>query len=416
MNQNIIQKVIHPQIEIKHFDTIHLLGDPGCDGLGAEIMSIFGRSLKAPGASFKLVLGDLVPTGTEKLYESVTKFISQTSPLPVYTLCGNHDTEHYEQYFGLRNYALYNHKVLFLVLDNSSRNFSEATLTFAANELRKHKEKHIVIFFHIPPPNDKWSNHMSLGAWQPFSTVVASSGAKISYYICGHVHNYFEDRVDGIPLIVSGGAGARLEPIGNAEKKEFSQHHIVALDFDEKHGITHRFIPLTEICADCNIDDISLRDNLNIAFGGEAKAHFMYRYYAEQLSAKGEEKLAHLFRALSDAEYYHAKNHFSLLEKALGTKELAENALDGEQYEVKEMYPFFLNTAIESGDGLSYYAMLDALEAEKIHSQLLIDYLKNGRVPETFSTCTSCGQTFANQKVQRCPICGAPADKIKVVL
>lgn len=108
-----------------------IMGDPGCDGLGVEIMTTFAKALSGAPADFSLILGDLVPFGSEEFYKYIRGLIDDLSPHPVYALCGNHDTGYYARYFGLANYALAGEDLLLVALDNSKRVF-EARWTFCA--------------------------------------------------------------------------------------------------------------------------------------------------------------------------------------------------------------------------------------------------------------------------------------------
>jgi len=78
------------------------MGDPGCDGLGAEIMTTFAKGLTATRSDFAVILGDIVAISEEILYQRMVEFINTIAPYPAYLLCGNHDADHYEKYFGLR--------------------------------------------------------------------------------------------------------------------------------------------------------------------------------------------------------------------------------------------------------------------------------------------------------------------------
>src|SRR5512137_13482 len=108
---------------INKVSSFTILGDPGCDGLGVEIMTTFSKAMSCTHTDFKIILGDLVPLGSEHFYKHIYGIINDVSQNPVYTLCGNHDTEYYGVYFGRRNYALVNEDLLFIILDNSKRIF-----------------------------------------------------------------------------------------------------------------------------------------------------------------------------------------------------------------------------------------------------------------------------------------------------
>jgi len=62
------------------------------------------------------------------------------------------------------------------------------------------------------------------------------------------------------------------------------------------------------------------RENLEIAFVGEIKAYFRLLSFAKKAEEEGYPQIAALFRAVAEAEFVHARNYFSLIEK-VGTTE-----------------------------------------------------------------------------------------------
>jgi len=98
--------------------------------------------------------------------------------------------------------------------------------------------------------------------------------------------------------------------------------------------------------------------NLISAFAGESQAHMRYLLYADRAEKKGFENIARLFRAVAHAEKIHAGNHYkNILHKGdittvsgalFGSRTVEEdlqNGIDGEIYEVEEMYPAFMEVA-----------------------------------------------------------------------
>ncbi len=131
---------------IKKVSSFTILSDPGCDGLGVEIMTTFSKAMSSTHSDFKVILGDLVPFGLEEFYKHIHGIINDLSKNPVYTLCGNHDTDYYVTYFGLKNYILVNDDLLIVVLDNSKRVFEAETLSFLDESLKGYRRKNILIF------------------------------------------------------------------------------------------------------------------------------------------------------------------------------------------------------------------------------------------------------------------------------
>ncbi|MCF7791370.1 MAG: metallophosphoesterase [Victivallales bacterium] len=415
------KKLISPVkniIAAENIEKINIIGDPGCDGLGAATMSIFAKALIGNEFDLTVIAGDLVPFGSRQFYRNVKCFINQIAGTPVYSVCGNHDTKFYEEYFGLRNYAIVNPKLTVIVLDNSERSFSEETLNFFNKALKNNKSENFIVVFHIPPPNSYTGNSVSAEAWQKMKDIYFPCKDKIKYFISGHVHSYFEDNIDGIPLIVTGGGGARIEDVNSVLKKDKVQHHIVKIYFDSDNELTHEYLNLENIKYDNEVADSKLLSFLETAFSNEAVAHFRYKLLSELSESSNLPRLSKLFKALSDSEYRHAKNHFYVMNKLKRMEEFLEDSIRNEDYEVNEMYKNYLNYAENNSHGLAAYTFFDSREAEKIHEKLLkkaLSYYKAGNdIPEEkYFTCSSCGYTFhMKNKPRKCPVCGAPKDKI----
>ena len=91
-----------------------------------------------------------------------------------------------------------------------------------------------------------------------------------------------------------------------------------------------------------------------------------------------------------------------------------------EHREATTSYPLAEAFAETAGDGLCAASFADARAAEETHLRLLLaaqNSLEHGHdLPEEKRyVCTSCGAVFTGGHPARCPVCGAPADKIEEV-
>jgi len=171
--------------------------------------------------------------------------------------------------------------------------------------------------------------------------------------------------------------------------------------------------------------------NLRSAFAGESQAHIRYRIFAERAEKSGWPNVARLFDAISAAEKIHAGNHFrNILTKggaqtvsgavfgARSTSEDLQAGIDGETFEINEMYPAYKAAAQFQGEKDAETSFTWALETEKIHASLYkkakqaVDQGKDVELGP-IQICNVCGFTIEGDKPDRCPICGAPVDKIK---
>jgi rubrerythrin len=417
MNNGVV-KITQQINQIGNFDSFTIMGDPGCDGLGAEIMTTFAKGLTAAPSDFAVILGDIVPVNKEILYQRMAEFINLIAPYPVYLLCGNHDTSNYEQYFGLRNYLLVNDRVLFIVLDNSRRKFDEAALAFLKDSLKNHSRDNIMLLFHIPPPNRISRNAVTAEEWEKTASIYRPYKQKIKYILSGHVHTFFEDVIDGIPLIVSGGAGARLEKVDAPIDIKKAFHHVLRFYFDNKGKLVFEHITLDGKLYENELADSDLKQMLLDAFQEKSESYVKYRVFAEDAMEKGLDGTAKLFRAVAESEFCQARNHFNNLNYLNTVLNNLEGSQKTEELEIREKSPAYLSLTEKKRHGLARYSFFESLEADKAHQKLLLEALpavKTGADIETakYYTCTSCGLTVkADEPPKNCPVCGAPFDKI----
>ena len=381
-------------------------------------MTVLAKALVEPDCGFRIIAGDIVPYGSRMLYENVRDFIETIAISPVYTLCGNHDTDFFTEYFGHREYAIVSDKLLILVLDNATRKFTQETVDFCAATLRDYQRDNIMILFHIPAPNSQCGNSVKPEEWEKLRQAYLPYLSQIKYFVCGHVHSFFTDTVDGVPLIVTGGGGARIEKVNDRIDEKSVQHHIVRFRFDESDELVWGYVSLEKSECSKEIADREIKRNLEEAFSNECTAMFRYKFLAEEAERESRTELARLFRALSDSEYFHARNHFNSLGLNKPLRDHIAESISTENYEVESMYREFMEHAESGNHALAHYSFTDAFEAEKVHRNLLskaLETFDDRDCPSElkYYTCTSCGYTFHSQSPpQRCPVCGAPHDKI----
>ena len=408
-----MKKITESANQINRISSFTFIGDPGCDGLGVEIMSIFNKAALESDGDFIIVGGDIVPEGTTRLYQNVINMVDSNFTKPVYILCGNHDTNDYEKYFGKKDYYLYDDKLLIVIVDNSKRSFSNETLDLLRLALKTERDT-IVLAFHIPPPNKITGNSVSAEEWGKVESIIAPCRSKVKYILCGHIHSYFEDDIDGIKLVATGGGGARIEDVEGIIPP---YHHVVEFSFDNAGGLTHRFKPL--MLNKGEPMPHAAAKALQDAFASECMAHVRYRLYAEDAAKNKKSNLAKLYLAASDSEFYHARNFFYALSHIKPPQAALVESINNETAEVTHEYVKGEQISQNLGCGLGVYAFNDARAAEIVHMRLFSEAKPAVDAGEDIAdsdyfTCTSCGYTLRsiNEKT-RCAICGAPRDKIE---
>lgn len=176
------------------------------------------------------------------------------------------------------------------------------------------------------------------------------------------------------------------------------------------------------------------KDALLSAFAGESMAHMRYMIFAEIAKREGFKNVARLFEAIAYAELVHATNHYRALREYKGeakvysatpigpgdTSKNLELGYMGEEYEVNEMYPVFLEIARYQGEKEAEKSFYYAYMAEQIHAKLYREsknYVDRGEdwpLEGKIWICPVCGHTYAGvEPPEKCPICGVPKNLYK---
>ncbi len=161
-------------------------------------------------------------------------------------------------------------------------------------------------------------------------------------------------------------------------------------------------------------------DNLQEAFAGESQASRKYLYFAEQAEKEGQSQVARLFRAASEAETVHARNHLNAMNGIGSVAENLKAAISGEYHEFTGMYPDFIAQSKADKQTKAEISFEWANKVEKIHHVLYshaLNEIETGKKPEPkpFYVCQRCGFTVEGDAPDRCPICGAARSQFKLI-
>ncbi|MGQ3684740.1 MAG: rubrerythrin family protein [Candidatus Loosdrechtia sp.] len=162
------------------------------------------------------------------------------------------------------------------------------------------------------------------------------------------------------------------------------------------------------------------------AFGGESQAHMRYLHFANQADKENFSNVARLFRAISHAEYIHAGDHFRELVHLEGgfvansmaafgpgdTKKNLRLAIMGENFEITEMYPAYIEVAKFQGEKGAEKSFQWAYGTEKMHKALFEKAKANvdKGIDVTLGpiqVCNICGYTLEGEAPDKCPLCEA---------
>jgi len=162
------------------------------------------------------------------------------------------------------------------------------------------------------------------------------------------------------------------------------------------------------------------KENLEEAFAGESQASRRYLFFAEKADSEGLPQIARLFRAASEAETVHARNHLKAMDGIGATGDNLKAAIGGESYEFTEMYPGFIEQARAENNQKAEITFNYANKVEKVHHGLYrkaLEQLEAGQEArgEPYYVCPVCGYTVAGEAPEKCPVCGTPKNRFKKV-
>jgi rubrerythrin len=171
--------------------------------------------------------------------------------------------------------------------------------------------------------------------------------------------------------------------------------------------------------------------NLRSAYAGESQAHMRYAIYSDRAKKEGFLNVSRLFMAVAFAEKVHASNHYrnirtkgaatTVSAAVFGPRSTAEDlqaGIDGETFEIEEMYPTYKAAAAFQAEKAAELSFTWALEAEKIHVALYKkakDAVVKGKDVDLgqIQICAVCGYTVEGDAPERCPICKAKKEMFK---
>lgn len=192
--------------------TFVVLGDSrGNDG-------IFRKGL-ALAANYKplfiLHSGDFSVKGSEKEVDHFLALVDDAvSGIPLFVVPGNHEQQKpFLAKIGPLDYTIDSARLglKVVVVDNSAYSLNAPAWNYLKDQLAR-KRKLTFVAMHIPPHTDRWNRHTFTDGASDLISLLAETNVTAAFY--GHIHMYDRDDIDGVPHIITGGAGASLVGLG----------------------------------------------------------------------------------------------------------------------------------------------------------------------------------------------------------
>ena len=170
-------------------------------------------------------------------------------------------------------------------------------------------------------------------------------------------------------------------------------------------------------------------ENLKAAVNGETGASAKYAACAVAAKEQGFNQISRLFEATSAAEQIHIGLEMGVINQIEPDYErpaapeaegiqtdlnLIAGAL-GEIYETSDMYPSFIQKALEEDEPKAVFVFTRAKLAESVHAELYMDAYNNidAEDDDTYYLCPVCGYIHKGDDFEKCPICFTAADKFR---
>ena len=155
-------------------------------------------------------------------------------------------------------------------------------------------------------------------------------------------------------------------------------------------------------------------ENLKAAFAGESQARNKYDYFAKAARKEKYYYIAKIFEETALNEMQHAKDEFRHLNGIGETAANLKAAIEGEHYEVVELYPTFAKEAAEEGEkriAIMFKSIAKAEAAHRDRYKKLLEMIENGTVYKRENPirwkCAVCGFIFEGKEPPAmCPACG----------
>src|SRR3989339_1688360 len=139
-------------------------------------------------------------------------------------------------------------------------------------------------------------------------------------------------------------------------------------------------------------------ENLKTAFSGESQARNKYDFFAKVARTENYHYIAQIFEETALNEMQHAKDEFKLLNGISNTASNLKEAIAGEDYETKSMYPQFAEEADKEGKkeiAVKFRMIAKVEEQHRNRYQKLLAMIENGTVWKREKPirwkCSKCG-------------------------
>ena len=156
-----------------------------------------------------------------------------------------------------------------------------------------------------------------------------------------------------------------------------------------------------------------IKEILNKAYEGEAKAALRLKVYAEKAEQEGYRQIARLFRVIAFSEEIHGSRALRVLKEIKSTEENLAASFESETRVAEVAYDQFVKSAEAAGDKTAVLHFSQSRDVEETHANLykkaMAHFMEERET--TYYVCKVCGYVADGVLPDECPVCAAKKEQ-----
>jgi len=156
-----------------------------------------------------------------------------------------------------------------------------------------------------------------------------------------------------------------------------------------------------------------IKEALNQAYAGEAKAALRLKVYADKAEQEGYKQIARLFRVIAFSEEIHGARALRILKEIKSTEENLAASFESETKVAEVAYDQFVKMAEEAGDKGAVLHFSQSKDVEETHAKLYKQAMSHFMEERetTYYVCKVCGYVSDGILPDECPVCSAKKEQ-----
>ncbi len=161
--------------------------------------------------------------------------------------------------------------------------------------------------------------------------------------------------------------------------------------------------------------DEKIREALQQAYVGEAKAVLRLKMYADKAEQEGYKQIAKLFRVIAFSEEIHGKRALRVLKEIKSTEENLAASFESEKAVAEIAYDRFVKMAEAAGDKASLLHFSQSRDVEETHANLYKQAMNHFMEERetVYYVCKVCGYVADGVLPDECPVCAAKKEQFE---